>query len=81
MAIMVSGDILYDFPSALLTKYAFGTSNLINNLPSLILEYIIWLGLNGAILIVYATVCISFDRRLGKTLCQYVFGIKSRRRY
>jgi hypothetical protein len=62
MAILIAGDILYDFPSASLTIYNWGTSDLAQNWLVIFVEYAIWFGLIALILFVYTAICVTFDR-------------------
>jgi hypothetical protein len=74
MAILVAGDILYDFPSAPLTLYGWGTGNLTQYWLVIFVQYVIWFGLIAFILFMYTAICITFDWRVWHLWCQYVFG-------
>lgn len=50
MVLVVICDLLYNFPAASLTRYSNGTNDLVQSLPWIVVEYVIWFGLIGAIL-------------------------------
>lgn len=81
MAILITGDIIYDFPSAPLTPNSWGTDDLALSWRAVVLEYAIWLGLIALILFVYTAICLTFDQQLGQLCCEYVFGRHRRVQY
>jgi hypothetical protein len=50
MAILIAGDLLYNFPAAPIAQYSFGTSNLELSFGQLGVQYYIFYGLIAMVL-------------------------------
>lgn len=60
MAVLVSIDILYAFPSATLHEFAFNTDELTRGISGLLLQYVIWFALIGVTISTYTGLCLAF---------------------
>ena len=80
MALLITGDFLYDFPSAPLTDNAFGTNDLTFTWKAIVAEYAIWYGLIVVILFVYTAAFITFDGSRWDHRCRFMFGAHDRAR-
>jgi hypothetical protein len=74
MAILIAGDILYDFPSGPLTIFSWGTGRFTTDGAAIHLEYVIWFGLIILILFTYTAICVTLDWHVCYLRCQYISG-------
>jgi hypothetical protein len=76
MAILIAGDILYNFPAGSLVGAvaSTGTGYLTLQWNEIMIEYAIWFGLIGLILFTYTMICLVSSWAFWTRLMDHIFG-------